>query len=311
MSEVNLSGLDLNLLPPLEAVLRRRNVTLAARDVGISQPAMSRALLRLRAVFNDPLLVRASGGFVLTSRGQSLQLAVTAALNDVKQVFEVSGFDPSTLRRTIRMAASDSQTILLTPPLMALLAKEAPAIDLKVEGYSPDLPRRMAEGSIDLTFAKDSTPLPPGAMSEIIADDHLVLVMRRGHPKANINWCLTDYATVDHASIAFLGDGQSDMDSILAKAGVTRRIALTTPHFMAAIATIAATDLVSTLSYAFAKRFEASFDLVLIPPPFADTRIGLVSVWSHIRHTDPLLLWFRRLVKDVAAEVYCQNDHSR
>ncbi|HEY5309071.1 MAG TPA: LysR family transcriptional regulator, partial [Casimicrobiaceae bacterium] len=131
MHEVNLSGLDLNLLPALEALLRRKNVTHAASDIGLSQPAMSRALSRLRALLDDPLLVRGHNGLVLTPKAQTLVPRLATAIGELKGLFTDQTFDPATEHRTIRIAASDTQTVLLAPPLMARLARDAPGIDLR------------------------------------------------------------------------------------------------------------------------------------------------------------------------------------
>eukprot|EP01037_Dinobryon_pediforme_P030705 gene30705-34890_t len=239
MQEINIAGLDLNLLPPLGALLRRRNVTRAAVDVGLSQPAMSRALSRLRDLIGDPLLVRGGGGLQLTPRAAALLPKVEAALNDVRALFHEPAFDPAAERRVIRMAASDAQTVLLAPAIMARLAREAPGLSLRMESYGPDLVSRLERGDIDLAFALSTTPLPPGALSEPVSDDRLALVMRRGHPAADRDWVLADYAAYDHVVVALTGDGQSDTDALLAAGGVPRRIALVTPHFTAAVAAVA------------------------------------------------------------------------
>ena len=137
----------------------------------------------------------------------------------------------------------------------------------------------MEQGLVDLCFATAATPLPPGAVSEPLASDRLALVMRRGHPAANRTWSLADYALYPHATVAFFGDGVSEIDAALAAAGVERRIALTTPHFMATIAAVAASDCVTTISKAFARRFAEPLGLVLRPPPLPDaldvTMVGL------------------------------------
>jgi DNA-binding transcriptional LysR family regulator len=303
MRQVNLSGIDLNLLPALEALLRQRNVTRAAVDVGLSQPAMSRALGRLRDMLGDPLLVRSGPGFSLTPRAQDLAGRLAAALEDVRAVFQETHFNPAEIRRTVRFAASDAQTILLGPPLMARLAREAPGLDVRMEGYGRDLMTRMDTGEIDFAFATATTPLPPGAMTQPIGEDSLAIVMRKGHPAAAKAWTMADYANHDHVGIAILGDGQSELDTLLAASGVTRRIALVTPHFMAAVAAVSATDLVSTFSRTFAQRFAGPFELVLKPPPFPQANFELTLVWSHFRNADPLLAWLRGVVSEVGAQV--------
>ncbi len=261
MREVNLHGVDLNLLPALEALLRRRNVSQAAADAGLSQPAMSRALQRLRDLFDDPLLVRVSGGFALSPKAEGLLLRVQAALQDVTSVFAEPVFDPALVKRRIRFAATDMQTILFAPPLMARLAGEAPGIDIVMEPYSRDVSQRMENGTLDFVFALASTPLPPSAESLSLGEDRLALIMRRGHPAENQKWTIEDYARFNHASIGIMGDGISELDAELALHGVTRRIALTTPHFIATLAAVSASDMVTTISESFAKRFAKEFNI--------------------------------------------------
>ena len=310
MHEVNLSGLDLNLLPALEALLRRRNVTHAAADVGLSQPAMSRALSRLRALLDDPLLVRGHNGLVLTPKAQNLVPRLATAVGELKELFRDQSFDPATEHRTIRIAGSDTQTVLLAPPLMARLSRLAPGVDLRFEPYGPDLIRRMENNALDFAFALATTELPIGAVSMPLANDRLALVMRRGHPLAARSWSIADYGKVDHVGIALLDDGRSELDGLLAAAGVRRRIALVTPHFTAALAAVAATDMVTTISEAFARRFAGAFDLVVRPPPFANADLRMTLVWSHVRANDPILVWFRERLREIAEQVYEGRDRS-
>jgi DNA-binding transcriptional LysR family regulator len=307
MREVNLNGIDLNLVPPLEALLRERNVTRAAAAVGMSQPAMSRALARLRAALGDPLLLRGKRGLVLTPRAQALVPVVTGAMGQLKGVFQPQSFDPAEANRLIRIASSDTQSILLGPPLVARLIRQAPSVTLQMVPYIPDLALRLEDGSIDFAFALASTPLPVGARSTPIADDRLAVVMRRGHPAAKRRWTMADYGRFGHATIAILGDQQSDMDAVLAKAGISRKVAFTSPHFTAALATVAATDLVTTISETFARRFADPLGLVIKPAPFAAANLPMILVWSHVRAHDPLLLWFRGLVAEVAQETFFRS----
>lgn len=306
---MNLHGVDLNLLPALEALLRRRNVSQAAVDAGLSQPAMSRALQRLRDLFDDPLLVRVSGGFALSPKAEGLLLRVQGALQDVTNVFAEPVFDPALVQRRIRCAATDFQTIMYAPALMARLAKEAPGIDIVMEPYSRDVSLRMENGALDFVFALATTPLPPGAESVVLAEDRLALVMRRGHPAENQKWTIEDYARFNHASIGIIGDGLSELDAQLAMHGVKRRIALTTPHFIAALAAVSATDMVTTISENFANRFAKEFNLTHRPPPFKDITLNPTLVWSHVRSSDKVLAWVRGVVQDVCKANSAENLH--
>jgi DNA-binding transcriptional LysR family regulator len=308
MREVNISAIDLNLLPALEALLKRRNVSHAAHEVGLSQPAMSRALARLRDVLGDPLLVRApGGGYALSPRATALSVQLATTLDHVKAVFRDPGFDPATTERTVRIAGIDIHTILLAPALMARLAKEAPGIDIRFEGYGPDLVERIETGRLDLAFAQSNTPLPPGARSAPFARDRLALVLRSGHPMAKRKWTVEDYGRVDHVGISIFGDAGSELDAQLARTGVKRRMALVTPHFMAALSAVSQTDLATTVSRAFATRFADTFGLILKEPPLPDTDLDLTFVWSHVRAADPVLAWIREVIREVGGRTMAAN----
>ena len=300
MREPNIAGIDLNLVPALDALLRRRSVTRAAAEVGLSQPAMSRALARLRDLQGDPLLVRARAGYVLTPRAQAIQPQLTSAMGHLRSVFRQQGFDPLIERRTVRLAAADVHAVVILPGVAARLAVEAPGVALRVEPYAPDILDRLEGGTLDLAFALSSTSLPPGVYSEIVAEDRLALVMRRDHPAAGHAWSIAEYGTWQHVGVALLGDGRSEIDAVLARSGVTRRIGLVTPYFMAALAAVASTDMVTTVSAALADRFATTLGLVLQAPPFGQTPLQSTLVCSHVLAGDPFLAWFRSVVREVA-----------
>jgi DNA-binding transcriptional LysR family regulator len=119
---------------------------------------------------------------------------------------------------------------------------------------------------------------------------------------AKRRWTVEDYGKVDHVGISILGDAGSEMDAQLAKFGVTRRMALVTPHFIAALAAVSKTDMVTTLSRVFATRFADTFDLILKEPPVPNLDLDLTIVWSHVRAADPVLAWLRKVIGEVAKE---------
>lgn len=303
MQRTHVSGFDLKLLPALEALLEHRNVTRAAAEVGLSQPAMSRVLSRLRQLQADPLLVRAGKGYALTARAKEIQPQVVAAIRNLREVFLRHDFDPARERRTVCVAAPDAAAILLIPDIAARLALEAPGIELRVESYRADTVERLESGEIDVVFALASTPLPPHVFSETFAVDRLALVMRAGHPAARRKVSIADYGKFDHVGIALVGDGRSELDALLAAQGVARRIAVVTPYFMAALATVARTDLVTTISAALASKFASPLGLVVREPPFRETKLDMTLVCSHVRANAPFLAWLRTSFRSVATEV--------
>jgi len=299
MQSSNLSSVDLGLLPALDALLRRRHVTRAAEDVGLSQPAMSHVLARLRHALGDDLLVRGPSGLVLTSRAEEMAPQVTAILDAAKAIYRPPPFEPSKVRRTLHLVGCDWHSVLFAPDLMKLIREQAPGIELSIESYTHDTFKRLAEGVVDLVFFNTQTPLPPGAVSTIVGEDRYALVMRNGHPAARKKWTLADYAKWDNVVVSLTGDGMSDVDARLAKAGITRRVGLSTPHFMGCLATVSATDMIATTSLLFAARHATTFGLAVREPPFPEARFVNTLIGSASRTNDPVIRWFCALFKDV------------
>jgi DNA-binding transcriptional LysR family regulator len=304
MRELNLAGVDLNLLPALEALIRRHNVTRAGADVGLSQPAASRALARLRHLLGDPILVKAPGGLAPTARATALLPQLAATLDRLGEILRPAAFDVSALDRSFRIAASDVHTLLLGPPLLAKLRTLAPRANLQFMTVSHDVRERIERGDIDLAFATAATPLPPGAHSETLAEDRLALVARRGGRAGDRPWTLAEYARRDHATVAIFGDRMTEIDAELAEAGLVRRIVFTTPHFLAALAAVGASDCVTTLSAALARRFADAFGLALYEPPLKAKNLTLTMVVAAARAEDPGLVWLKAQLKEAAAEAY-------
>jgi DNA-binding transcriptional LysR family regulator len=303
MRDLNLASVDLNLLPALEALLRRRHVTRAAEDVGLSQPAMSHILARLREVLGDELLVRGSSGLALTSRAEEIAPRVAAVLNATRAIYQPPPFEVSKIRRALHVAGCDLHSILFVPDLMDRIRKEAPGIQLSIQNYTRDVFKRLEDGSIDLVFADAETPLPPGAVSTVIGDDRYALVMREQHPAAKKKWTVAEYASWESVVVSIFGDGASDVDARLAKAGVARRIGLSTPHFMASLAAVSATDMIATTSHLFATRHAKAYRLIVREPPFPEIRFTSTVIGSALRMNDPVIRWFCALVKEVSESV--------
>jgi len=303
MRELNLASVDLNLLPALEALLRRRHVTRAAEDVGMSQPAMSHILARLRDVLGDQLLVRGSSGLALTHRAEELAPRVAAVLDMARGIYRPPALELAEVRRVIQVVASDLHAILFMPRIVERVRAEAPGIEVALRNYRRDIFDQLDGGSIDLIFADTQTPLPPRTLSTVIGEDRYALVMREAHPASGKKWAMANYAKWDSVVVSIFGDGTSTVDARLAKAGVVRRIGLTTPHFMAALATVAATDMVATTSLLFAKSHAKAYRLQVKELPFLDIGLTSTIIGSALRMNDPIIRWFCGIVKEVSEDV--------
>jgi DNA-binding transcriptional LysR family regulator len=190
--------------------------------------------------------------------------------------------------------------VLFGPPLISRIREQAPGIELSIENYTRNIFRRLEDGSLDLVFADAQTPLPPGAVSTVIGEDRYALVMREKHPAAGKIWTVSDYAKWDSAVVSIFGDGQTDVDARLAKAGIVRRVGLTTPHFMASLAAVSATDMVANISEIFALRYAKVFRLIVREAPFPEIHFTSTVIGSAVRMNDPILRWLCALIKEVS-----------
>lgn len=299
MHHKHLRAVDLNLLPVLEALLRHRNATRAGAEVGLSQPAMSRALGRLRDLLDDPLLVRGPGGQMLSPRAEALRQPLAVLLAEVRTLLVDPPFDPAAERRAMRIAMTDAQAALILAPLVRRVAAVAPGVVLEWVPIAPGLTEKMIAGEVDLALALDTTPLARGAASMPLVEDRLAVVVRRGHPCGG-DWPVEHYARYPSVIVSLLGDRSSDMDAELATVGLERPIAAIVPTFGAAVEIVAQTDSVTTISRGFAERVADSLGLMLIDPPLAHPRLGVVAVWARYRGGDPLLAWLRGELQAVA-----------
>lgn len=299
MRNLNLAAVDLGLLPALDALLRRRHVTRAAEEVGMTQPAMSHILARLRHALGDDLLVRGPSGLTLTSRAEEIVPHVATILDAAKAICRPPTFEPSKVRRTLRLVGCDWHSILFAPDLMKRIRDQAPGIELSIESYTRDVFKRLGEGAVDLVFFNTQTPLPPGAVSTVVGEDRYALVMRAGHPAARKKWSLADYAKWESVVVSLVGDGRSDIDARLAKAGITRRVGLSTPHFMGCLAAVSATDMIATTSHLFAALHAEAYGLIVRRPPFPEGRFINTLIGSASRMNDPVIRWFCTLFREV------------
>lgn len=231
---------DLNLLVVLDALMAERNVTRAARRVGITQPAMSNALRRLRVVLADPVLVRVKGGMVATAKAERVGRAARALLHGVDAALDVGAeFDPATAKRELTVAASDYVATVLIPKLLPVLATEAPGISLRMVPLEPDLSLgKLEAGALDLTLGFFRHVPKSLRRLRLFTDDN-VGVARRGHPILRTSPVSVEaLAVARHVRIAPQGEPRGFLDVVLAKRGLRRDVVVTASQFMLAIAAL-------------------------------------------------------------------------
>ena len=299
MQAMNLAGIDLNLLVVFDALLAERNVTRAARRVGLSQPAMSHALRRLRAALGDPVLVRTTDGMAPTQRALELYGPVHTALEQVGQALGGGdGFDPATARRTFTVGTADYVEYVMLPVLNAWLAAEAPSVDLVIKPITSLPADELRAGALDLAIGVFGEA-PVGLDRRRLFDERLVCVVRRDHPRVGKRLTLKRFAELGHVLVAPMGRPGSVVDPLLAEQGLRRRVVVTTPHFLVAPVVVARSDLVTTIAERVARTFAEQLPLKVLRPPLEMPNFTISMVWHNRNADDVAHRWIRSALAQI------------
>jgi DNA-binding transcriptional LysR family regulator len=293
----NIAKLDLNLLVVLEAIYGAGGVTRAAEKLNLSQPAISHALSRLRRMFNDPLFSRHGQALMPTPLTRGLIEPLRRSLRELAALLsEASRFDPRTAEERFTLAMRDPVEILVLPPLLGRIAREAPGIDLR----ALQVPRRNIEAglaSATLDLAIDvALPLSDSVPRERVAADPLVVVARKRHPRLRAGFDLASYLGQQHVMVTSRRKGPGLEDVVLSQHGLQRRIRLRCRNYLAAFRIVSETDLVLTMPKRYAARLNAGFGNRILPLPFAAPTLDLYLYWHASVDKDPANRWLRTLV---------------
>lgn len=296
---MELKEIDLNLLVVFNELLRQRRVSAVATTLGISQPAISNALNRLRKALGDELFLRTSKGMTPTPFAEGLAESVGYALGTLHDALNMkAGFDPAQSTRAFTVAMTDIGEIYFLPSLMKQLAKVAPGVSIStVRNQSDALRDEMERGNVDLAigFLPD---LKSGFFQRRLFRQKYVCLFRKGHPLAKTGMTAKAFQDSEHVSIVAEGTGHGMVDSAIQRAGVTRNVHLRVPHFVAVGHILQTTDLVAVVPEAYAARTLAPFDLVSAPCPIKIPDITINVLWHGRNHREPGNQWLRQLVFD-------------
>ncbi len=295
---MDLARLDLNLLRVFHHLLREKRVSNVATVLGMSQPAVSSALGRLRASLGDDLFLRTQGGMVPTPYALQLAEPVAAALDGLQQALQVrTSFDPATSTRRFTLAMTDVGEMYFLPVLMDALAQSAPGVTLNVVAVtSASLGEDMATGRTDLALGL-LPQLQAGFFQQALFRQPYVCLMREGHPLSVApRLTLADFATADHVRVIAAGTGHGRVDEALERQGLQRRIRLTVPHYVALGDVLGHSDLMATVPERFAQRVTRPFALTTRPLPLAVEGSVIHQFWHARLHKDPGHQWLRELV---------------
>ena len=301
MRELDIPAVDLNLLALLEALYAAASVTRAGEALGLSQPAASRALGRLRRMFGDPLFVRAGGSLVATPRARRLQEPLLRALAELRGMLAPEAFDPGTAAGSVRLVAPDLEAATLAPLLLARFSEQAPGLDLAFVPRRGDGLAMLAADDADIAIGVFDRA-PAGFRRQRLYRDTMVCVVRADHPVLKRGLSLARFVTLRHALVTITGEGGGAVDAALAARGLQRRIALRIPSFIAAPLVVARSELIVTLPRRAAERFAALAPVALVEPPLPIPAFNLSQLWHERQHADPRHRWLRATVAELAAK---------
>jgi DNA-binding transcriptional LysR family regulator len=296
---MNWGAFDLNLLIVFDAVMQERSVTRAGSRIGLSQPAMSHALNRLRYMLKDELFIRTPDGMVPTPRAEVLAQPLRSALSEMQLALEPAAFDPAASDRRFALAVNNYAAVVLASPLVAAVSAAAPAVrlDLRPSG-TLDIVDRLDRGDLDLTLGSMDSPGERFA-SALLLEDPFVMVMRRGHPASRRKLSASAFAALPHLEISSSGEDTGFIDRWLAERGLERRIALRAPYLSAA-AILVQSDLAATLSQRIAQEFVRHHPLQLFKPPYDSPRVPTRMLWHRRLDRHPAHRWLRDVILSVA-----------
>lgn len=301
---MNFSAFDLNLLRVFDALMRERGVTRAGSRIGLSQPAVSAALNRLRAVLDDQLFVRSGQQMLPTPRAEDIAPAVAEALARIEgALFGDVRFDPALADRTFTLQGADFFSVLLMPTLTRRVASEAPLARLRMlDTARGDVERLLRDDVIDLSL-EPRRPMPDWVEAELLMTSPFIAVAARGEPLlqgiAEGDVIPLDlYCALPHAIRSVDGSMDGVVDAALAQLGRSRRVTLALPNFHAVATAVAGGGLVAALPEEFARARAGRDGLALYRPPASAVATELAMYWRKRNTNNPAHAWLRRLVRE-------------
>ncbi|ANN65343.1 LysR family transcriptional regulator [Bordetella bronchialis] len=298
----DLRSLDLNLLVVFQYLMEDRNLSAVARRMGLSQPAASNALRRLRATLDDELFVRTPQGMLPTPYAQHLAGAVAESLGMLAHALEASpGFDPASSTRRFRVAMTDVGEIHFMPGLMDRLAREAPAVRIEsVRLQGAELQRELDAGHVDMALGAFQG-LGGGLLQRMLFRQGYATLFRRGHPTAHEGMGLKAFRAERHLVVSHAAP-YGQVNQALEKAGLMLASHFSVPHFAAVPYIVSTTDLLATVPRKLADSAAERFNLRLLTPPLRVPALQSNLYWHRRFQRDGGNQWLRALIVDSYAQ---------
>ena len=301
---MDIRALDLNLLKAFDALHAERAVTRAASRIGLSQPAMSHALSRLRGLFGDDLFVRTPSGMEPTARAREIAPLIGAAIEQIETALNLgAGFDPATSAAIFTAGMGEYAEVALVGRLAETFSREAPHATLRLLSmHGGDAAEQLERGAIDVAVAH-LRAMPPTIETNLLFRDPFVVVARKGHPISpeitGAPLTVEAYAAQDHVLVSPRGQPTGALDRLLVDYGQRRRVALLVATYLAVPAALANSDLIATVPSRVAGLIAAHAAITTLPLP-VDLSATVSIAWHRRTTSEPAQAWFRGLMTEAA-----------
>lgn len=300
---IRLQDIDLNLLIVFRLMYRERKTGPVAEQLGLTQPAISNALARLRLALGDELFERTARGMKPTPYADNIAESIAYALGTLQDGINYQErFDPRSSDRAFCLSMTDLGEIYLLPTLVAYLAEHAPNLSIStVRDNGHSIKEDLESGSVDLAIGL-LPQLKAGFYQRRLFDQNYVCLMRKGHPLAHVELTLERFTKAEQIIIDAEGTGHGVVEKMLVRGGVDRISRLRLPHFISAPYILAKTDLIATVTEKLALQTADTLGLVVRPHPVEIPPAQINSFWHRRFHQDTGNIWFRNLIFDLFSE---------
>ncbi|RZU00502.1 LysR family transcriptional regulator [Rivibacter subsaxonicus] len=300
---MELGDLDLNQLVLFQHLMVERRVSKVADVMGLTQPAVSNSLARLRKLFGDELFIRTPSGMVPTPFAEQLSEPVGYALAMIHSgLNQHAKFDPARIARSMTIGMTDIGEIVFLPRLVERLSREAPGITLStVRNAAVNLRDDMEAGRVDIAIGL-LPQLKAGFFQRRLFRQRYVCLFRQGHRLDRKKLTLADYRAAEHLVVVSAGTGHGKVDELMRRSGIERLVRLTVPHFVGVGHILQATELVATVPERLAQRLAEPFGLSYLPHPAKLPDIAINVFWHAKAHRSPANQWLRGVVCELFAD---------
>lgn len=294
---MDIGEVDLNLLVAFAAMAEHQSVTRAAESVGLSQPAMSAAVGRLRVLFNDALFVKTAAGMQPTPRAVELTEPVRRVVEAIKaEILPAPVFVPRTATKQFSIVTPDIAEVHFLPQILAYLAKEAPGCSVRTLSMARHTAAdALASGAAELAIGYLPDLQKAGFYLQKLFRNDYVCIVRRDHPVIGDRLTLKSYLAASHAVVS--PDGREHLlEQALQRRGLVRHIAVGLSHFMSLLPIVESSDLIATVPRDLANICVRHGDIRIVDPPFKSPVVEVHQFWHRRFHQDAANAWLRQVV---------------